>query len=48
MLFLAGTDYGGTNMLDSWALQMTGPPFVPPSITWIPEFGSLRSHGVRF
>jgi subtilisin-like proprotein convertase family protein len=34
VLFLAGMDYGGTNTLNSWALEITGTPPIPPSITW--------------
>ena len=34
VLFLAGLEYGGTNMLNSWTLQITGTPYIPPVITW--------------
>ena len=34
VLFLAGLDFGGTNTLNSWALELTGTPPIPPSITW--------------
>jgi subtilisin-like proprotein convertase family protein len=34
VLFLAGMEYGGTNTLNSWALDITGTPFLLPSVTW--------------
>ena len=33
-LFLADMDSGGTNLLASWALELTGSTFVIPSISW--------------
>jgi subtilisin-like proprotein convertase family protein len=34
VLFLAGMEYGSTNTLNSWALQIAGIPKAVPSITW--------------
>jgi len=34
VLFLAGLEYGGTDTLNSWTLQITGTPYIPPYITW--------------
>jgi subtilisin-like proprotein convertase family protein len=34
VLFLADMEYGSTNTLDSWSLEIAGTPLAVPSITW--------------
>ncbi|MGO9204210.1 MAG: MBG domain-containing protein [Limisphaerales bacterium] len=34
VLFVAGMEYGSTNVLNSWALEITGQPPAVPSVTW--------------